>query len=125
MAVVLVLEDDRVFRAAIRYYLEVAGLCVLEAASFTEAVTIVRTDYIDCLVTDYYFDGGTVQALLRELHRKHAATAFIVVSGSAPQPDTVNEAFVWLTKPVDLALLERHIRRACDKLVRLASESAS
>lgn len=66
---VLMLEDDRLVRLALRHYLETAGYRVLDASTGAEAVACCRayTGRIDLLLSDVILPGGNGDDAAREI----------------------------------------------------------
>lgn len=67
---VLVVDDQRLVRMTIRYYLEEHGFRVLEAGSRDEARSHIGATPVDVLLTDIVLPGTDGQGLARELRQR-------------------------------------------------------
>jgi two-component system, NtrC family, nitrogen regulation response regulator GlnG len=135
MPTLLVIDDEESIRYSFRYVFEGDGRRVLDAATATEGLALVREHDPDVVVLDLHLpdrSGLEVFRDLQNLERKRPVI-FITAHGTA---DTAIEAmkegaFDYLVKPVDLRQLRHLLRRAFEaaQLVRVpallpAEESA-
>lgn len=80
---VLVVDDERVVRVAIRHVLEKYGYTVLEASNASDALQLVRDQIvpIDLIVTDIVMPGTTGVDLVKELLASTSEIPVIYISG--------------------------------------------
>jgi signal transduction histidine kinase len=80
---ILMVDDDRVDRLAIRRAIEQSGLtaAVDEVQDATEALEKVRTNRYDCLLLDHDLPGTSGTELTRKLREKNNLTPVILVTG--------------------------------------------
>ena len=80
MALVLVIDDDPLQRAALRGLLG-AGHAVAEAADGEEGLAALRAGGVDAVVCDLFMPGVDGLELLRTARREFPAVPFVAVSG--------------------------------------------
>ena len=109
---VLVVDDDLATRTGVCELLEQAGYICTAAASFEDAVSVLRTSPPDLLITDIRLDAFNGLQLVIRLG---GVTPSIVITGFA---DPVIEAMVraegagYLVKPIHPAELLREVQAA-------------
>src|SRR5262245_65072752 len=113
---ILVADDDREVRLGVAELLGPLGLEVLHAASWTEAIELVRGVRIHAALLDMHMPGCTGIQAIPLLRGLHAALPCIIYSGRW-SPDLEQEvlavgAFACLKKPVEPAALRRAVRAA-------------
>ena len=116
---VLVLEDELVEQMLMRDLLEDAGYRVYIAANLDSAITLMGTEAIDVIVSDYYLEKETGVDILERISRFYPEVPSIVVSGSSEQSvvvEAINRAAIrgFLAKPVQPELLLRLLRSIFD-----------
>jgi diguanylate cyclase (GGDEF)-like protein/PAS domain S-box-containing protein len=116
---VLVLEDEPVEQILMRDLLEDAGYRVYIAANQDSAITLMGTEAIDVIVSDYYLEKETGVDILERISRFYPEVPSIVVSGSSEQSvvvEAINRAAIrgFLAKPVQPELLLRLLRSIFD-----------
>lgn len=83
MARILIIEDDEAFRAILKEALEGAGHSVAEAATGRKAISMIRTDPPEVVLTDLVMpdqDGIGVILMIRD---EFPNTPFVAMSGSS------------------------------------------
>lgn len=115
---VLLVDDSRVVRKMISAHLSPKFECV-EAGSFDEAISELRTREFGVVITDIIMPGLSGIELLRKIIRDFADTAVIVVSG-VDRPQRALDAmrlgaFDYLIKPFEIDVLELTVERAFER----------
>lgn len=111
---VLVADDDPDFRDLLRLVIEAWAVPVLEAADFTEVVTLARSerDRIGLVLLDYFMpgdrDGAT--AALRDV-----AGCIVLCTACDDAKRLAGDLGLAgaLPKPIDFCKLERFVRTTC------------
>ncbi len=114
---VLVVEDRDSLRTMLRRTLTASGYTVLEAASTTEALRLLKSARISVVLTDLRLPGGTGMDVLTASRDADANMPVIVMTAYGTIQDAVSAmkdgAFDFLAKPVDtdhlLVLMERAV----------------
>ncbi|MBM3569863.1 MAG: response regulator [Alphaproteobacteria bacterium] len=127
MACVLVIDDDRWIREAVRAALVRAGYAVLDAAdgrAGLDAIREHRPDLILCDVMMPGMDGYEVLSKLLKTHEVFRQVPFIFMSGLTDQrSQAVGKnlgADDYLTKPLDAGLLVATVKARLRQIERLA-----
>jgi two-component system cell cycle sensor histidine kinase/response regulator CckA len=111
MLTLLVMEDDPAVSQALGGYFRSLGMHVEEATTITEAKAALATECIDCVLSDYFVDGGTVREIARIVKAQYPGIPLILLSGTSHHSDpsfTIDASFV---KPCDLGGVARTIRQ--------------
>ncbi len=125
---VLVVEDDSTQRGLLVRFL--TGICarVLEAPDVPGARAILRTETVDVVLTDLMLPGESGLDLLRVVRRENPLVDVILATAHGSVEGAVSAlkegAYDFLTKPVDLDVLEVRLRRLWENR-RLAHEVRS
>ena len=114
---VLVVEDRDSLRTMLRRTLTASGYTVLEAASTTEVLRLLKSTRISVVLTDLRLPGGTGMDVLAASRDADANMPVIVMTAYGTIQDAVSAmkdgAFDFLAKPVDtdhlLVLMERAV----------------
>jgi DNA-binding response OmpR family regulator len=81
-SVVLVIDDDRDYRALVRYHLETAGYFVLELSAGTQAADVLSRHSVQLVILDLVMpDHEGIETIL-ELRRKGFRTKILAISGA-------------------------------------------
>jgi len=78
---IFIVEDEHTIREVVRKYLELEGMCVLEAETGPKALEILRSQEVDLILLDIMLpglDGFTITRAVRE------GSGQLVTSGSVP-----------------------------------------
>ncbi|HZO12483.1 MAG TPA: ATP-binding protein [Polyangiaceae bacterium] len=94
---VLVVEDDPMFRRALRRNLEAAGYSVFDVARAREALQLCEKYPVAAVVTDLAMPGMSGQELVARLVYEHDVG--VVVLSGFPEPHSLPEGVVYLDKP--------------------------
>jgi CheY-like chemotaxis protein len=122
---VLLVEEDVLVRMPIAAYLRDCGYRVVEAASGTEALMVLRqTDVtVDALFTDAQLSGAPDGFGLVRWVRQNRPDARIVMAGNprraAKEAAKLCEEGPMLAKPYEPEIVERRIRQLLAKRTRL------
>jgi DNA-binding NtrC family response regulator len=115
---ILVVDDERAIRFAIRDFLEGRGWEVDEAASCEEAQSLFRSGRPDVTVVDYLLPDGNALDLLPRLKAINPAIPLVILTAHGSIDLAVRAvkegAEHFLTKPVDLASLAVVLERALE-----------
>ncbi len=118
-AVLLVVEDDPGQREMLAGFLRGLSVDVLEAGDALAARQILARESVDVVVTDFRLPGDSGIDLLRTTRAANPLVDFVVVTAFGRVEDAVEAmrlgAHDFLTKPVDLDVLELRIRRLLEK----------
>ncbi|MFT6816317.1 MAG: two-component system response regulator PilR (NtrC family) [Myxococcota bacterium] len=115
-AQLLVVDDDRGVRTALRVNLSKAGHSVTLATNVEEALAALRSSPFDLVITDVKMPGETGLALLGRIREAWADTPVIVMTGYGSVEDAVSAmkagAADYIIKPVEKAELLLLVDRA-------------
>jgi DNA-binding NtrC family response regulator len=117
-SVVLVVDDEPGIRLAVRHYLNVQGLDVVESETCEQALAAYREQHFDAAIVDYNLIDGNAIDLLVKFHELDADLPVVVLTGfgtielavQALQKGAAN----FLTKPVELSALYLMVQRLID-----------
>jgi len=114
----LVVDDDAATLEALDLGLSSEGFGVETCRSAEAALVAVRERDFDLVLTDVQMQGTSGLELCRELANARSDLPVIVMTGHASMRTAVRAlrsgAYDYLVKPIDLAELEAHVRRAID-----------
>ena len=116
----LVVDDHEASRQLVKAVLTQCGAEVVLAASVEEALGVLRTAYVDVLVSDIGMpdaDGYELVRRLREIEQRHGgripAVALTAVAGTEDRERALAAGFDWhVTKPITPADLADVVARA-------------
>ncbi|MFH1000361.1 MAG: response regulator, partial [Bacteroidota bacterium] len=118
MAKILVIDDERSIRNAIKEILEFEKYEVSLAADGNEGIALIEQSEFDVILCDVKMPGKDGMEVLEEA-MKLTDTPFIVISGHGTIELAVkaikNGAFDYIPKPLDLNRLLITLRNAIDK----------
>ncbi|MFC1543482.1 sigma-54-dependent transcriptional regulator [Candidatus Neomarinimicrobiota bacterium] len=110
---ILVVDDERAQRESLAGFLRKIGHTVQTAASGDEALKLLIEMPMDVVLSDFRMPGMTGGQLLRKVRTRYPTTVIILLTAFGTIETAVNamKAGAWdfLTKPVDLDLLEAHL----------------
>lgn len=115
----LIADDDKIIRDAIRLSLMGEPYDVIEASTLDEVATRVASHEPDVMLLDVHFQGGANSIeLINTLSRERPALPVIVISGAATAAEAAacvkNGAFDFLEKPVSSDRLKLAIARGVE-----------
>lgn len=113
---VLVIDDDRNMRWAVRTILEQSGFVITEAAAGSRGLEVAARCAPDAVVLDIEMPDMNGQEVLRHLRYRHRDVPVIVMTAFGTIPGAIaairTGAFEYLTKPFCNDLLVDAVRRA-------------
>ena len=122
---VLIVDDDDAVRSMLTAALSAAGFSVLAAADGEEGVTEAIRAHPDVMLVDLVLPNKHGLDVIAELRARGVREHIIAISGIEPDRYAVaaieSGADAWLTKPMDIHVLEAHVRSG----LRRAREYAS
>ena len=124
---VLVVDDDASHRAMLEAVLRDHVTSILPAGSAEEALALLEHHQPDLILLDMRMPGMGGLGYLREARRKNLAYPVVVVTAFAEVEDAVEAmksgAVDYLSKPIDLGLLETLLDRFVRKKSQVADPS--
>jgi DNA-binding NtrC family response regulator len=118
---VLVVDDEPLIRMVLADALEDEGFLVIEASNVLEAVSVLGSRQVDCLVTDIDMPGGLNGVDLVKFVRGIGSTMVVIVtSGRLPNDGELppNERF--LQKPYSLETVVSDVNTAISRRMPFA-----
>jgi DNA-binding NtrC family response regulator len=91
MAKILIVEDERSIRQALRFELEDQGYEVGDAADYTEALSAMRAFDYDLVISDIYLNNGDGVQLIRNTYDAKKDVPFIGMT-AFPSSDLAQKA---------------------------------
>jgi DNA-binding NtrC family response regulator len=91
MAKILIVEDERSIRQALRFELEDQGYEVGDAADYSEAVSAMRAFDYDLVISDIYLNNGDGVQLIRTTYDEKKDVPFIGMT-AFPTSDLAQKA---------------------------------
>ena len=91
MAKILIVEDERSIRQALRFELEEQGYEVGDAADYSEALSAMRAFDYDLVISDIYLNNGDGVQLIRNAYDDKKDVPFIGMT-AFPSSDLAQKA---------------------------------
>jgi CheY-like chemotaxis protein len=111
--VVLLVDDNRPTRRALRRLLQLHGYGVLEAADARDAIDVVANQHVDAAIIDFFLPDLNGAELARELRKARPDLPLLSISGAPGDPRLTRPLFAAiLSKPIDMADLKRALEDA-------------
>jgi DNA-binding NtrC family response regulator len=121
MAKILIIDDERSIRRALREILEFEGFEVAEAENGKEGCEKARANVYDIIFCDIKMPEMDGMEVLETLHNEQVDTPMIMISGHGSIDTAVHAikkgAFDFIEKPLDLNRILVTIRNAKDRTV--------
>jgi len=129
MANLLLIDSNKDLCSDICSYLRSAGTQIQYALDAETALSLVRDNHYDLVITDIRIPGGNIRNLIQSIQEKDSTTAVLVYS----EIDTVDEAvravkqgaYGIMRKPFNIPELVFHIKRALEKRVQDQNKAVS
>ena len=80
MAKILIVEDERSIRQALRFELEDQGYEVGDASDYSEALSAIRAFDYDLVISDIYLNNGDGVQLIRNAYEEKKDIPFIGIT---------------------------------------------
>ena len=114
---VLLVDDERAIQSALRRLLRQDGYEILTADSAEQALTVMQSERIDLVLSDYQMPGMTGIDLLFEVLKRHPQAVRLMLSGQADLAHVIegmNQGAVsrFLTKPWSNDIVRSTVREA-------------
>ena len=111
-AAILVVDDDKLARHALRHMLEHGGFTVILAAGGRQALRTFQERPIAAVVTDIMMPSMDGLRLIRELLALQPSASIVAISGAEKRLEVARQvgAKAVLRKPIDLAHLLEAVR---------------
>jgi CheY-like chemotaxis protein len=87
MSVVLIVDDDVMFRAVLASALESQGHTVLQAGDGRSALGMLNSQHIDLVITDIVMPGTDGIEMIMDLRAAKSAVPIIAMTGHHPMSD--------------------------------------
>jgi diguanylate cyclase (GGDEF)-like protein len=114
---ILVVDDDPQIRNVLLELLRPSYVCK-EACSAEEALTLMRTEKFDLVLSDIVMGGISGLEMLPQLLERSPDTVVVMISGEQTIEGAIQAmragAFDYITKPFDLQHVEAAVRRALE-----------
>jgi DNA-binding NtrC family response regulator len=91
MAKILIVEDERSIRQALRFELEDQGYEVGDASDYSEALSAMRALDYDLVISDIYLNNGDGVQLIRNVYKDKKDVPFIGMT-AFPTSDLAQKA---------------------------------
>ncbi len=117
-ASILIIDDEKSIRSALREILEQEKLRVDEAPDGKEGLNLLRAKKYDCALCDIMMPRMNGMELLQQAQKEGIDTPIIIISGHGTTDDAVDAvrmgAFDYVSKPPDLNRLFITVRNAIE-----------
>lgn len=104
MPKIIVVDDEQHIRSLISLYLEDEGFTVIEKTSAIDAMSYLKTNSVDCIITDIMMPGMDGYQFIEEV-RKFSLVPMLMISAKSEQLDIIQGFQAgtddYLTKPFD------------------------
>lgn len=116
---ILLIDDEESIIASIKSFLSRRGHTIYTAANGQEGIDIVKNSVIDLILTDYRMPIKNGLEVLKEVKEINPSIDVVVITAFGNVEDAIgimkNGAYDYLTKPIDLDVLENLINRVSEK----------
>jgi CheY-like chemotaxis protein len=117
---ILIVEDDQLFRRALATYLVSRGFHTRVVASAEEALASTEWPKVDLVLIDYFLPGMNGIELARTLRARHISHPRLVLMSGYLPPSIYDEAKAAsieavLHKPYDMETLDEKLQTLCEE----------
>ena len=120
---ILLVDDEESILTSIKSFLSRRGHEVLTASNGEEGINIVKNNVIDLVLSDYRMPIKNGLEVLKETKEINPSIDVVIITAFGNVDDAIdimkNGAYDYLTKPIDLDILENLINRVSEKRVLL------
>ncbi|MCL2295011.1 MAG: sigma-54 dependent transcriptional regulator [Spirochaetes bacterium] len=113
---ILIADDEKNIRTGLKQALEGEGYNIYLAANGAEALTIVKKDKIDIVITDLKMPEMSGEELLKKINKDYKGIPVIMLTGHGTVENAVQAmregAYDFITKPLNLDHLFLIVKRA-------------
>ncbi len=123
MGNILILDDEQGMREMLQMMLEEEGYNVTTVSSISEAVTAVRENVYDLVISDLKLGDGNGIDFLTTLKDVSPITSFIIITAFATLESALNAiklgAYDYVIKPFKIDVMRNSVRKAFEKKMLL------
>jgi|WetSurMetagenome_2_1015567.scaffolds.fasta_scaffold186117_4 CheY-like chemotaxis protein len=117
---ILIVEDDQLFRRALATYLVSRGFRTRVVATAEEALASTEWPKVDLVLIDYFLPGMNGIELAKTIRARHIDHPRLVLMSGYLPPTICDEAKaasieVVLHKPYDMEILDEKIQNICEE----------
>jgi len=117
---ILIVDDDAHLRETLRDLLEMEGYKVFEAASGSDAMKMVVSDFFHVILMDFNLTDKTGIEVIKDIRKLNTDSQILMMTAHASLDTAVKaiqeSVYDFLIKPVDFNYLRRAIKKAEEKL---------
>lgn len=117
---ILVIDDEKNQREMLKGFLAKKGYHTLIAGNAQDALSLIKREHVDMVLTDFQMPGMSGQELLVEIKKINPSLLVVIFTayGTVERAVTAMKsgAYDYLTKPIDLQELLLVIQKGCDYL---------
>jgi signal transduction histidine kinase len=123
---VLLVDDEDIFRSALAKRLKMRNIDVREAESGDRCLSMMERDIVDVVVLDVKMPGMDGFEVLDHIKKRYPSCEVIMLTGHATHQDGIkgikSGAFDFITKPVEFDHLLGKINQAYERVKRIKTE---
>jgi len=124
---ILIVDDEEPQRISLSSFLKRRNFSIFTADNLTNALSVLKSEIIDMVLTDFKMPGGSGLDLLQQVKQLNPETDVVVMTAFGKLEEAVEMmklgAYDFLTKPIDLDILENIINRIREKHQLIAENS--
>ena len=125
---VLIVDDELNIRRILQASFDKNGWHALTAESTDQALNLLATEPVDCVLTDVTMPGRSGYELQKAIAAEHPGVPVVIMTAYGTIPQAVeairNGAYEFVTKPFDLDSVKKIVQSALDSPEKLAKSSA-
>ena len=116
---ILLVDDEVSQRLILKGHLQLKNYNVYESSSGEEAISIIKENIIDIIISDFKMEGMNGIELLQKAKELNPEISFIIITAFGTIDDAVRAlksgAYEYLTKPIDLDELDSIIEKIVER----------